>query len=92
MTINWTKGQPPTSLRDRRLLVIAEALAQHDRRGLGLFIAHYGTAYDSWVPIYVPGMSSNDVRPKLAVKYWAEIHLPEGIEIYALTQSELAGE
>ena len=91
MTIQWTKGQPPAYLRDKRLLVLAEAMAAHDRRGVGPFIAHYGKAYDSWVPIYVPGMSSSDARPKLAVKYWAEIDLPEGVQIYPLPLSEAVG-
>jgi hypothetical protein len=36
-------------------------------------------------------MSANHARPELNVRYWAEIDLPAGVELRALTVDDLKG-
>ena len=54
-------------------------------------MGHFSYANNGFVPIRVQGMSPNNPRPELKVKYWAEIDLPEGVELRELTTGDIRG-
>ena len=92
--IVWKEGHPPETLRGKRLLLIASPMnmnfdAAADNRP-DIFIGHHGEAADDYVPALVQGMLEG-ARQYLAVKYWAEINLPDGVELRSLTDSDLKG-
>ena len=93
--IKWKKGEPPETQRGNRLLLIATPTGGNydvaaDNRP-DIFIGHYGYAEDRYVPARISGMSANDARPALDVKYWAKIDLPDGVKLRTLTESDLRG-
>jgi hypothetical protein len=84
--IRWNDGAPPETMRDKRLLVIGHPKsgvfdAAEDQRP-GIFIAHF--LKQEVVPEWVMGMRQNNSRPALNVKHWAEINLPDGVELRSL--------
>jgi hypothetical protein len=93
--IKWHHGAPPQSARGRRLLVIGLPMGRNydaaDGNRPDIFIGHYGTAESAFVPARVSGMSEDLARPPLDVKYWAEINLPDGVELRALTVRHIKG-
>jgi hypothetical protein len=89
------KGPLPASTNGERLLLIATSTnvnldASADNRP-DVYVGHYSYASDGFVPIRVQGMSPNNSRPELKVEYWAEIDLPPGVELRALTTSDFRG-
>jgi hypothetical protein len=93
--IEWHPGRPPERARGRRLLIIGLPTnrtydAAEDNRP-DVFIGHYGESEDAYVPARVSGMSENAARPPLDVKYWAEIPLPDGVELRSLTARHIKG-
>ncbi|MGO9683618.1 MAG: hypothetical protein ACLPTZ_13710 [Beijerinckiaceae bacterium] len=93
--IKWNEGKPPETQRGKRLLLIARPDsgpydAAADNRP-DIYIGHYGYGEDGYVPARIWGMSANEPRPKLDVKFWAEIELPDGIEVRNLTVSDYRG-
>ena len=93
--IEWHHGAPPESARGRRLLIIGLPMGRNydaaDDNRPDIFIGHYGNAEDAFVPARVSGMSEDDPRPPLDAKYWAEINLPGGVELRALTTRHIKG-
>ena len=45
----------------------------------------------AYVPARIEGMSEDQPRPDLDVRYWAEIDLPEGVELSPLGERHLKG-
>jgi hypothetical protein len=93
--IEWKKGFPPDSEKGKRLLLIATQMgvnldAAADNRP-DVYVGHFSYANDSFVPIRVQGMSPNNPRPALKVKYWVEIDLPEGVELRELGIEDIRG-
>jgi hypothetical protein len=93
--IKWNLGQPPEKQRGKRLLLIASPTnvnfdAAADNRP-DIYIAHFGDAEDGYVPARISGMPTNEARPALNVKYWAEINLPPNVELRLLTVSDFKG-
>jgi len=93
--IEWKKGFPPDSAKGKRLLLIATPTnvnfdAAADNRP-DVYVGHYSYASDGFVPIRVQGMSPNNSRPELKVEWWAEIDLPESVELRELTTSDFRG-
>lgn len=93
--IKWNLGQPPEMQRSNRLLLIASPTdvnfdAAADNRP-DIYIGHFGDAEDAYVPARISGMSANEARPALNVKYWAEITLPPNVELRLLTTSDFKG-
>jgi len=65
--IYWREGTPPDSHRDRRLLLIARSRcgthdAQADGRP-GLYVGHYNSSRDAFVPEIGSGMNANAPPP-----------------------------
>jgi hypothetical protein len=93
--INWNSGPPPETQVRNRLLLIASPIgvnfdAAADNRP-DIYIGHFGHAEDGYVPARIVGMSANEARHALDVKYWAEIELPPGVELRSLTIDDLKG-
>jgi hypothetical protein len=95
--IKWNLGQPPETQRGKRLLLIASPTgvnfdAAADNRP-DIYIGHFGHAEDAYVPARIWGMSANEARPALNVKYWAEIEidLPPNVELRLLTIDNFKG-
>jgi hypothetical protein len=93
--IVWKRGRPPETQRGKRLLLIASPTgvtfdANADNRP-DIYIGHFGEGAGDYVPATVWGMAANDARPPLDVKYWAEIDLLYGVELRALTNSDIKG-
>ncbi len=90
--IEWKKGFPPASMTGERLLLIATPTNVNFDAGADnrpdVYVGHYSYASDGFVPIRVQGMSPNNSRPKLKVEWWAEIDLPESVELRELTTSD----
>jgi hypothetical protein len=95
MRIEWHKGEPPESERGKRLLLIAHPTGNtHDAAADNrpdIYIGHFGHAEDGFVPARIWGMSANEARPALNVKYWAEIDLPADVELHGLTVGDFSG-
>jgi hypothetical protein len=93
--IKWNSGRPPESQRGKRLLLIASPtgvnfdLAADNRPDI--YIGHFGEAEGDYVPARIWGMSENEGRHGLQIRYWAEIDLPPGVELRELTVSDLKG-
>jgi hypothetical protein len=95
MSIKWNKGEPPKVEQGKRLLLIAHPTGVNydvaaDNRP-GIYIGHFGYAEDGYVPARIWGMSANEARPALDVKYWAEIDLPADVELRELTVGDHRG-
>jgi hypothetical protein len=95
MPIKWNKGQPPKAEQGKRLLLIACPTGVNydvaaDNRP-SIYIGHFGHAADSYVPARIWGMSANEARPDLDVKYWAELDLPVDVELRELTVDDHTG-
>ena len=93
--IEWKKGFPPASMKGERLLLIATPTnvnfdAAADNRP-DVYVGHYSYANDGFVPIRSAGNEPEQPRPELKVKFWAEIDLPTGVELRALTTSDFRG-
>jgi hypothetical protein len=93
--LEWHLGSPPETTRGRRLLVVGFPKngnfdALEDNRP-DIFIAHYGEGNDAYVPARIAGMSENSARPSLDVRYWAEIDLPDGVELRRLESRHIKG-
>ena len=93
--IEWHEGQPPDFIRARLLLVIGHAMggnfdAGEDSRP-DIFVGHFHEGKGYYVPARVSGMSEREARPALDVKYWAEINLPDGVELRSLEIRHLKG-
>jgi hypothetical protein len=94
--LEWNKGEPPRPSSDsgvKRLLLIATSLGDNLDPNIrpDIYVGHFSYANDGFVPIRVQGMSPNNSRPRLKVKYWAEIDLPEGLELRELTTGDIRG-
>ncbi len=94
--LEWNKGEPPRPWSDsevKRLLLIATSLGDNLDPNLrpDIYVGHFSYANNGFVPIRVQGMSPNNPRPELKVKYWAEIDLPEGVELRELTTGDIRG-
>lgn len=93
--ISWNLGQPPASQRGNRLLLIASPIGENfdaaaDNR-LDIYVGHFSDVNDDYVPARIWGMSANETRPTLAVKYWATIDLPPNADLRSLTIDDLKG-
>jgi hypothetical protein len=88
-------GQSAGERAGRRLLIIGLPMSRNydalEANRPDIFIGHYGAAEDAFVPARISGMSEDDPRPPLDVKYWAEINLPEGAELRALRVRHIKG-
>ena len=98
--IKWNPGHPPKNRKGERLLVIARPMGvTHDAASdpnPDIFIGHWldeGPHGDSnaYVPARISGMRANEARPELDIKYWAEIILPNDVEVRSLTDSDFKG-
>ena len=90
--IHWHRGKPPAVLGAQRLLVVAHVRTQYDATEdprPELFISHFSKGEDAPVSARVSGMPAH--RPPLKIEYWAEINLPEGVELKALTNVDFYG-
>jgi hypothetical protein len=93
--ISWHLGSPPERQRGNRLLLIACPIggnldAAADNR-LDIYVGYFSDAYDDYVPARIWGMSASEARPRLLVRYWAEIDLPPNMELRSLTIADLKG-
>jgi hypothetical protein len=92
MGIEWKTGNPPKGLR---LLLIAQPTGVEydvaDDNRPDLYVGHYSDAKDGFVPAVGRGMSANTPRRELRVFYWAEVDLPESVQLRALTPSDFRG-
>ena len=93
--ISWHLDSPPERQRGNRLLLIASPIggnldAAADNR-LDIYVGYFSDAYDDYVPARIWGMSANEARPRLLVRYWAEIDLPPNLELRSLTIADLKG-
>ncbi len=94
MPIRWHQGRPPRALaKSARLLVIAYPSNRvHDGSGddlPDLYISHFSEAEQAQVPARMAGVSQNERRLPLNVVYWADINLPDGVEVRLLEDSDL---
>ena len=94
--IRWNEGQPPETQRGKCLLLIASPLGGNYDVGADnrpdICVGHFHAEDEPRpVPARFLGMSANHARPELNVRYWAEIDLPAGVELRALTVDDLKG-
>lgn len=92
--LKWNAGEPPESQRGKRLLLIASPMGgtfdiAEDNRP-SIYIGHF-LENRRYAPARIWGMPENDPRPDLDVKYWAEINLPAGVELRALSDRDFLG-
>jgi hypothetical protein len=93
-TIVWHEGHPPGTHKWRLLLIASPTGGNFDAAADNrpdLYVGHFNGSTDGYVPARVSGMKADDARPTLNVKYWAEINLPEGMEIRSLTVDDVRG-
>jgi hypothetical protein len=94
--IQWNEGRPPEAQRGKRLLLIASPTnvnfdSATDNRP-DICVGHFHAAdVPNPVPARFSGMSASEARPELNVHCWAEIDLPPGAELRALTVDDLKG-
>jgi hypothetical protein len=93
--LTWHPGTPPDSYRDRRLLLIAHPRGgTHDAAANNrpdLYVGHFNSSLDAFVPATGRGMNASVPRPRLTVLHWAEIDLPPGFELRELTDDDFKG-
>jgi hypothetical protein len=96
MPIRWHQGRPPRALaKSGRLLVIAHPSNRADYGLEGalpdLYVGHFSKTEDAYVPASIAGMSQDEARPALNILYWADINLPDGVEVRRLTDGDAKG-
>jgi hypothetical protein len=92
--IEWHRGTPPEAMRKKRLLIIGYPTNRNwPAAKPEIFIGHFGEGEDDYVPARIAGMSHNEARPPLDVRYWAELELtlPKGVELTPLGDADFKG-
>lgn len=92
MPIRWHQGRPPRALaKVGHLLLIA-----YPNHGLsdpaedprpGLYVGRFSEADKAYVPASIAGISQSEALPALEVLYWADINLPDGVEVQRVTDA-----
>jgi len=82
-------------MRRKRLLIIGYPKNRNydvlDDGRPDIFVEHFHETEGAYVPARIEGMSEDQPRPDLDVRYWAEIDLPEGVELSPLGERHLKG-
>ncbi len=92
--IDWKPGRPPESMHGRLLLLVATPgnrtfdIAEDNRPAI--YIGHWRPE-EGWFPARVWGMYEGTPRSPLNVTHWAELGGPPGVELRALTESQIKG-
>jgi hypothetical protein len=91
--IEWHHGAPPDAMRGKRLLIIGYPMNRNyfDDNRPDIVIGHFHETEGTFVPARISGMSEDQARPDLNVLYWADIDLPEGVELSPLKDRHLKG-
>jgi hypothetical protein len=82
MGVQWNKGTPPAMPDDKRLLLIGTPRNGHFGGGQPeIFVGRYRAAEKQFYPLRIWGMSGGDPLHPLNVMHWAELEIPESVEL-----------